>query len=220
MFCCISKYISLSPPVLLSHLRIFVVVSPQQVSLACTWPGRSSCSCSLAHPSKTSPTSNVLTLRQSINMQGGAKEASATCPVGKKYKRRKFPSIWSNAVVAYYLLLDSQNIESLNTSPLRMLPTPLLALTASLLIPRIAASSTPICESSTQGYATSDITTLYKDFCGILEKSNFTSDVQLYGTFMVSFSFTSANSSNICDLSNCLSSYSSLVQSCKHTYPL
>jgi hypothetical protein len=115
--------------------------------------------------------------------------------------------------------LYSQSIESLNASSFRMLPTPLLALTASLLIPRIAASSTPVCEPSTQGYTTSNITTLYKDFCGILEKSNFTSDVQLYGAFMVSFSFTSANSSNICDLSNCLSSYSSLVQSCKHTYP-
>jgi hypothetical protein len=152
-------------------------------------------------------------------MQGGAKEASATCPVGKKYKRRKFPSLRSNTVVAYYLLLHSQNIESLNTSSLGMLPTPLLALIASLFISRIAASSTPVCEPSTQGYSTSDITTFYKDFCGILEKSNFTSVAQLYGTLLVSFSFTSANSSNICDLSNCLSSYSSLVQSCKHTYP-
>jgi len=96
-----------------------------------------------------------------------------------------------------------------------MFPTSLLALTASLIIPLIAASSIPICEPSTQVYATSDITTLYKDFCGVLEKNNFTSDVQLYGAFIVSFGFISANSSNVCDLNNCLSSYFSLVQSCQ-----
>jgi hypothetical protein len=96
-----------------------------------------------------------------------------------------------------------------------MLLTSLLAFTTSLLFPIVAASSTPDCVSSNSGYATSDITILYKDFCSVLEKNNFTSDVQLYGIFIVSFGFTLASNVTVCDVNNCLSSYLSMVESCK-----
>lgn len=85
---------------------------------------------------------------------------------------------------------------------------------ASFLVP-LAVAFTPVCVPSSQGITIETIGLLTKTFCAGLEKKNFTSDLQVYGVPNVSLGFIPANGTNPCDLNNCLSSYDSLVESCK-----
>src|SRR6187402_25875 len=95
-----------------------------------------------------------------------------------------------------------------------MLPSSLLALTASLLVSLTTASS-PVCVPSENGYQAEKLTFLYNDFCNQLVSSNFGSQVKLYDLPIVSLSFTSANTASPCDLNNCLQSYTTLADACK-----
>jgi hypothetical protein len=85
MFSCVSKYNSLSPPVLLSpHLRIFVVSLFNKSALLALGRGEAPAAAAWRILQKRHQRPKIVTLSQSINMQGGAREASATCPVGQK----------------------------------------------------------------------------------------------------------------------------------------
>jgi hypothetical protein len=97
---------------------------------------------------------------------------------------------------------------------LKMLPTSLVALTASFFVPLVvAASSAPVCVSSSQGYATGQVNYLYNNFCQQLANNNFLSDMAVYGMPVISLSFT-ASGTGTCDQNNCLASYKSIVSSC------
>jgi hypothetical protein len=99
-----------------------------------------------------------------------------------------------------------------------MLPKSLFALMTSTLASLAAASSAPTCVSSSSGYPTGQVNYLYNNFCQELANNNFLSDVAVYGLPIISFSFTASGAAGIgtCDQNNCLSSYKSIVSSCKY----
>lgn len=96
-----------------------------------------------------------------------------------------------------------------------MLPSSLLALTASFIVPIIAAS-TPSCiaSSDSTGYAAQKLPYLYNDFCEELSTANFGTKQKLYDSPVIALSFSVASAGD-CTLANCLTSFKSLVDGCK-----
>lgn len=92
-----------------------------------------------------------------------------------------------------------------------MLPTSLLALTASFIAPILAA---PSCTSSSNGYAAQKMVYLFNDFCEGLTESNFAAKQKYYDMPVVALSFTPAAVGD-CSLKECLTSFGSLVDTCK-----
>ncbi len=99
-----------------------------------------------------------------------------------------------------------------------MLPAPLLTLIASLVLPLIVASSTPVCVPSAEGYQLDILSNLYHLFCGYLSKEGFTASQEVYGVPVISLSFIPGTGSDKCDQTDCLSTFGSLIQSCKPVY--
>jgi hypothetical protein len=95
-----------------------------------------------------------------------------------------------------------------------MPPLFLLAFTASLIVPLIAACLTPVCVPSTEGYQVGELNKLFKNFCGDLSKDDFAADREVYGP-ITSLSFRPATGADLCDQSNCLSAFGTLIQPCK-----
>ncbi|KAG4435033.1 hypothetical protein IFR05_009489 [Cadophora sp. M221] len=91
-----------------------------------------------------------------------------------------------------------------------MLPTSLLALTASFIAPILAA---PSCTSSSNGYAAQKMVYLFNDFCEGLTESNFAAKQKYYDMPVVALSFTPATVGD-CSLKECLTSFGSLVDTC------
>jgi hypothetical protein len=98
---------------------------------------------------------------------------------------------------------------------LTMLPASLLALTASFILPLIAAASTPVCIPSAEGYQLDTLDTLYQSFCSDLSKSGFSASQELYGVPVISLRFVPTPGVDKCDQANCLSTFGTLAQSCK-----
>ncbi|KUJ20363.1 uncharacterized protein LY89DRAFT_441818 [Mollisia scopiformis] len=96
-----------------------------------------------------------------------------------------------------------------------MLPPTLQILAVGLLAQFAAATATPTCVSSSEGYQVGQVDYLFNAFCNQLSGDGFTTQQQIYGMPVISFDFTSASSSDTCNLDNCLASYQSLVQSCQ-----
>lgn len=94
-----------------------------------------------------------------------------------------------------------------------MLPTSLLALTASFIAPILAV---PSCTSSSNGYAAQKMIYLFNNFCEGLTESNFGSKQKYYDMPVVALSFTAGNVAD-CSLKECLTSFGELVDSCKPT---
>ncbi|KAH9212657.1 hypothetical protein DL95DRAFT_411058 [Leptodontidium sp. 2 PMI_412] len=92
-----------------------------------------------------------------------------------------------------------------------MLPTSLLALTASFIAPILAA---PSCTSSSNGYAAQKMVYLFNDFCEGLTESNFAAKQKYYDMPVVALSFTPAAVGD-CSLKECLTSFGSLVDTCE-----
>jgi hypothetical protein len=99
-----------------------------------------------------------------------------------------------------------------------MLPSSLLAFTAGLLLPLIAASSTPICVPSTGGYQET-LDTLCQTFRADLAKEGFNSNREVYGVPVISLSPIPAIGTTKLGLNHCLTNYGSLIKSCKSTTP-
>jgi hypothetical protein len=98
-----------------------------------------------------------------------------------------------------------------------MLPSSLLAFTAGLLLPLIAASSTPICAPSTGGYQET-LGTLCQTFRAHLAKEAFNSNQEVYGVPPVrSFGPMPALGTTKHGLNHCITNYGSLIKSCKST---
>ncbi|PMD48367.1 hypothetical protein L207DRAFT_627106 [Hyaloscypha variabilis F] len=95
-----------------------------------------------------------------------------------------------------------------------MLPASLLALTASFILPLIAAASTPVCIPSAEGYQLDTLDTLYQSFCSDLSKSGFSASQELYGVPVISLRFVPTPGVDKCDQANCLSTFGTLAQSC------
>ncbi|KAH7330213.1 hypothetical protein BKA65DRAFT_554204 [Rhexocercosporidium sp. MPI-PUGE-AT-0058] len=91
-----------------------------------------------------------------------------------------------------------------------MLPTSLLALTASFIAPILAA---PSCTPSSNGYAAQKMIYLFNDFCEGLTESNFATKQKYYDMPVVALSFTPAAVGD-CSLKECLTSFGSLVDAC------
>lgn len=92
-----------------------------------------------------------------------------------------------------------------------MLPTSLLALTASFIAPILAA---PSCTTTSNGYAAQKMVYLFNDFCEQLTESNFATKQKYYDMPVVALGFT-AGSVGDCSLKECLTSFGSLVDTCK-----
>lgn len=92
-----------------------------------------------------------------------------------------------------------------------MLPTSLLALTASFIAPILAA---PSCTSTSNGYAAQKMVYLFNDFCEKLTESNFGTKQKYYDMPVVALGFT-AGAVGDCSLKECLTSFGSLVDTCE-----
>ncbi|KAG4425737.1 hypothetical protein IFR04_001199 [Cadophora malorum] len=92
-----------------------------------------------------------------------------------------------------------------------MLPTSLLALTASFIAPILAA---PSCTTTSNGYAAQKMVYLFNDFCEQLTESNFATKQKYYDMPVVALGFT-AGSVGDCSLKECLTSFGSLVDTCE-----
>jgi hypothetical protein len=112
-------------------------------------------------------------------------------------------------------LCSSAQKSASSRRPLMMLPTSLLALMASLVLPLIAATSTPVCIPSAEGYQLEKLDTLYQTFCSDLSKSGFSASQEVYGVPVISLSFVPTNGVDKCNQTNCLSTFGALTQSCK-----
>jgi hypothetical protein len=98
-----------------------------------------------------------------------------------------------------------------------MLPQSLIALTATLLVPLIAAA-TPSCQPSNYGADISNFTNTSLEFCNKLANESFILDTMMYGVqkSIIAFQFTLQNgTSGTCDLNGCLSDVSALAVTCK-----
>jgi hypothetical protein len=100
-----------------------------------------------------------------------------------------------------------------------MLPSTLLALTATLLAPLVAASSNPTCVPSVNGYDIPTATDYYNDFCTKLHDMNFTNDVRMYGLPYMTFTFAPQPGNGTCNLGNCIQSFGAMFNSCKNVQP-
>jgi hypothetical protein len=99
-----------------------------------------------------------------------------------------------------------------------MLPPSLIAFTAALLVPFIAAA-TPSCQPSNYGADLSNFTNTSNEFCNKLANESFIIDTIMYGVqkSIIAFQFTPQNGSNTtCDLSTCLSGTSALSSTCMY----
>lgn len=95
-----------------------------------------------------------------------------------------------------------------------MLPTSLLVLTTSVFAPLIAAT-TPSCTTGATGYASQKLPYLATNFCSELSTANFGNKQKYYDApTVMSMSFTVASAAE-CSLATCLTSFQSLVDSCK-----
>ncbi|KAK0115319.1 hypothetical protein ONS96_013778 [Cadophora gregata f. sp. sojae] len=92
-----------------------------------------------------------------------------------------------------------------------MLPTTLLALTASFIAPILAA---PSCTPTSNGYAAQKMVYLFNDFCEKLTQSNFGTRQKYYDMPVVALGFT-AGSVGDCSLKDCLTSFGLLVDTCQ-----
>ncbi|PBP18639.1 hypothetical protein BUE80_DR010531 [Diplocarpon rosae] len=97
-----------------------------------------------------------------------------------------------------------------------MLPTSLLALTASFIAPVIAASS-PSCVASSDstGYASQKLLYLYNDFCDELSAASFGTKQKLYDSPVILAMNFNVASARDCSLASCLISFKSLVDRCQ-----
>ncbi|KAL2067324.1 hypothetical protein VTL71DRAFT_1748 [Oculimacula yallundae] len=91
-----------------------------------------------------------------------------------------------------------------------MRSTSILALTASLVAPILAA---PSCTASSNGYAAQKMVYLFNDFCAGLTESKFAPKEKYYDTPVVALTFKPATVGD-CSLKECLTSFGSLVDSC------
>ena len=112
------------------------------------------------------------------------------------------------------IVLEFSRISCISQRP-PMLPTSLLARTASFVVPFIAATTKPVCIPSGQGYQLETLDTLYKTFCSDLSKSGFSASQEVYGVPVISLSFVPTTGADKCDQANCLSTFQTLTQSCK-----
>ncbi|PMD55779.1 uncharacterized protein K444DRAFT_616844 [Hyaloscypha bicolor E] len=78
---------------------------------------------------------------------------------------------------------------------LTMLPAPLLAFTASLILPLIAAS-TSVCPPSAEGYQLDTLNPIYQSFCFDLSQSRFSASQEIYGVPVISLNLASTQTSS------------------------
>lgn len=99
-----------------------------------------------------------------------------------------------------------------------MLPQSLIAFTATLLVPSIAAASTPSCQRSNYGAGLDDFKNGSMQFCNKLANENFTLDMNMYGVqkSIIAFQFTPQNGAT-CNLNACSAGGSALAINCNST---
>jgi hypothetical protein len=96
-----------------------------------------------------------------------------------------------------------------------MLPTSLLLLTSTLLIPHVTATPA-LCNPSNHGYPVPTINQKAADFCQKLDAENFKSKSVVYGIPLMQLSYTQLNGKEACKLDGCVESMETLVMSCKY----